>query len=281
VPITPDALGASTSTVTRTWTADDSMLYALSIGAGRGELAFTTENSEGVTLQSYPTQTVVIGPVDIDILGKLGDFDRRMAVHGTQRVELHRPVSASGSARSFTEVTAVHDKGKGALIGLATRTMDAETDEPLFTSTTGLFVRGAGGFGGSVGEVMDRQPVPERQPDLELEVATGVDQALLYRLNGDRNPLHSDPTFAKAVGFDQPILHGLCTFGVAGRVLVHALCDGDSASARSVEGRFSAPVLPGDVLRVQVWRLGEGAAAFAVLGPDGKAVLSDGRFTWS
>ena len=257
------------------------MLYALSIGAGHDELSFTTENSEGVTLQAYPTQALVIGPVDIAILGMLGDFDRRMAVHGTQRIELHRPVSAAGSARSTTEVTGVHDKGKAAVISLATRTVDTETGDPLFTSTTGLFIRGAGGFGASVGESGERHPVPERRPDREIDAATGVDQALLYRLNGDRNPLHSDPAFATAVGFERPILHGLCTFGIAGRVLVHALCGGEGARVRAIEGRFSAPVLPGDTLRVQVWEAAAGEAAFAVLGPDGKPVLSDGRFTFA
>jgi acyl dehydratase len=256
------------------------MLYALGIGAGHGELSFTTENTGGVTLQAYPTQAVVVAPVDTAILGMLGEFDKRMAVHGTQRVELHRPLAPAGRATAVTEVTGVHDKGKAAVIELSTRAVDAETGEPLLTTTTGLFIRGAGGFGGSVGSLSSRNPVPERQPDHELPAPTGVDQALLYRLNGDRNPLHSDPGFATAVGFDRPILHGLCTYGIAGRVLLGALCDGRAERVRSMEGRFSAPVLPGDLLTVQVWEQGAGEASFAVVGPDGTPVLNDGRFSW-
>jgi acyl dehydratase len=280
VPIDPDALGAATPAATRSWTEDDSMLYALAIGAGGGELSFTTENTAGVDQQAYPTQAVVVGPVDTAVLGLLGEFDRRMTVHGTQRIDLHRPVAVAGNARSVTEVTAIHDKGKAAVIELTTRTLDAATDEALFTTVTGLYVRGAGGFGAARGELTPRRPVPERGPDVQLRAPTGVDQALLYRLTGDRNPLHSDPGFAAAVGFDRPILHGLCTYGIAGRVLLHALCDGRAERVRSIEGRFSAPVLPGDVLTVHAWAAGEGEAAFAVLGPDGRAVLSDGRLTW-
>jgi acyl dehydratase len=256
------------------------MLYALSIGAGHRELSFTTENSRDVTLQSYPTQAVVIGAVDIDILPMLGDYDRRMTVHGTQRIDLHRPVTPAGSARSTTQVTAVHDKGKSAVVQVAVRVVDAATGDPLFTTTSGLFIRGGGGFGASVGELAGRNPVPERQPDHQVTAATGVDQALIYRLSGDRNPLHSDPAFAAAVGYDRPILHGLCTYGIAGRVLVHALCAGRSERVRSMEGRFTAPVLPGEDLRVQIWEEGAGSAAFAVLGPDGTPRLNDGRFTW-
>jgi acyl dehydratase len=145
---------------------------------------------------------------------------------------------------------------------------------------TGLFIRGAGGFGTSAGPLGERRPVPERAPDLSAEAPTGADQALLYRLSGDRNPLHSDPAFARAVGFDRPILHGLCTFGIAGRVLLHALCDGRADRVRSIEGRFSAPVEPGDVLTVQAWHVEDGRAAFAVLGADGRPALSEGLLVW-
>ena len=280
MPITPDALGASTSATARSWTADDTMLYALSIGAGHAELAFTTENSDGVTLQAYPTQAVVVGPVDTGVLDLLGGFDRRMTVHGSQRIELHRPLAAEGGARSVTEVTAIHDKGKAAVVEVTVHTVDGATGEPLFTTVSGLFIRGAGGFGAAVGDLSPRRPVPERRPDRELPAPTGPDQALLYRLTGDRNPLHSDPAFARAVGFDRPILHGLCTYGITGRVLLHALCGGQADRVRTMEGRFSAPVLPGDELTVQVWDEGAGEAAFAVIGSGGTPVLTDGRLTW-
>jgi acyl dehydratase len=280
VPIDPDAVGAATAAVNHTWTADDTILYSLAIGAGVGELPFTTENSLGVEQLAYPTQAVVAGPVDTAYFDLLGEFDRRMTVHGSQRIELHRPVPVAGTVRSVTEIGAIHDKGKGAVIELVTRSTDVGSGELLFTSMTGLFVRGGGGFGRSNGTLRDRQPVPERAPDHELAASSGVDQALLYRLTGDRNPLHSDPVFAAKVGYDRPILHGLCTFGIAGRVLLHGLCDGRPERVRSIGGRFSAPVLPGDELTVQVWTEGAGAAAFVVLGADGRPALSDGHLVW-
>jgi acyl dehydratase len=254
------------------------MLYALAVGAGVEELSFTTENTTGVTLQAYPTQAVVVGPVDTAVLALLGDFDRRMIVHGTQRVDLDRPVAVAGEVTSTTEVTAVHDKGKAAVVELTTRTADAAG--VAFTTVTGLYIRGAGGFGAARGTLGERPVVPERAPDIELATPTGVDQALLYRLTGDRNPLHSDPAFAAAVGFERPILHGLCTYGIAGRVLLHALGEGRAERVRTIEGRFSAPVLPGDVLTVQAWDQGSDGVAFAVLGPGGRPVLTDGRLTW-
>jgi acyl dehydratase len=147
--------------------------------------------------------------------------------------------------------------------------------EPLFTSRSGLFIRGEGGWGG------DRGPsstfaVPDREPDHEVTYPTRVDQALTYRLSGDRNPLHSDPKFAAMAGFPRPILHGLCTYGFTGRALLHALCGGDPARFRSMSGRFSSPVFPGEALAVRVWRGGEGEALFQTVGPDGRVVLDAG-----
>jgi acyl dehydratase len=281
VSINPDAVGAATPAVTRSWTPDDSMLYALAIGAGTEELSFTTENTEGVPLQAYPTQAVVVGPVNEAILDELGDYDRHMVVHGTQRIELHRPLAVEGTARAVTRVRGVHDKGKHAVIELVTTTEDAETGETLFSSVSGIVVRGAGGFGVSNGELSERHPAPDGAPDVEIKATTGPDQALLYRLTGDRNRLHSDPSVAQAVGYDRPILHGLCTFGITGRVLLRELCDNQPERIRTIEGRFSSVVFPGDELTVQVWRQGDGEAAFQVLGPEGKAVLSEGRITWA
>lgn len=207
-------------------------------------------------------------------MGMFGDFDRRMIVHGTQRVELARPVPVEGSLTCTTEVTAIHDKGKGGVVGLTTTGVD-ESGETVVTTVVGLFIRGAGGFGEGNGPEAMRRAVPDRAPDHELTAPTGRDQALLYRLSGDRNPLHSDPSLATAVGFERPILHGLCTFGIAGRVLLHALVEGDPARVTAMEGRFSKPVLPGDELTVRAWDE-DGGAAFEVAGPSGDVVLGEG-----
>jgi acyl dehydratase len=280
VAIDPAAVGATTPAGRCAWTKDDSLLYALGVGAGQDELAFTTENSKGVEQQAYPTQAVVIGPVEREALDPLGPYDRRMTVHGTQRVELHRPLTPAGSAFIETEIVAVHDKGKGALIELATRAEDAD-GRSLFTSVTGLYVRGAGGFGATAGPLTARNPLPERAPDLSIDVPTDASQALLYRLTGDRNPLHSDPTFASLVGYDRPIMHGLCTYGIAGRVLLHALCDGQASRVGAISGRFSAPVTPGDTLTLRAWHLGSGRTGFAVFDHESRPVLTEGLFEWA
>src|ERR671919_125613 len=143
--------------------------------------------------------------------------------------------------------------GAGAVVATETRATSVTDGEPLFTTRASLFIRGEGGWGGERGP-SSSFAAPERAPDHEVTYQTRVDQALLYRLSGDRNPLHSDPKFAAMAGFDRPILHGLCTYGFTGRALLHSLCDGDPARFRSMGGRFSSPVFPGEALTVRVWR---------------------------
>jgi acyl dehydratase len=150
---------------------------------------------------------------------------------------------------------------------------------PLFTTSMGAFIRGEGGWGGDRGP-SSRFEAPDREPDHEVTYPTRTDQALLYRLSGDRNPLHSDPKFAAMAGFPRPILHGLCTYGFTGRALLHTVCGGDPAGFRSMSGRFSSPVFPGESLTVRVWVEGDGEAVFQTLGPDGRVVLDGGRVTF-
>lgn len=280
MPIDPSNVGTTTEPRTVSWTSKDSLLYALGIGAGTDDLAFTTENSIGVDQRAYPTQAVILGGLDPAILGMVGDYDRRMIVHGEQLVELHATLPVEGTIEVSTEVTGLYDKGKGAVIEVTSRSVDAETGTPLFSLVTSLFVRGEGGFGGESGPDKSANDAPDTAPDHALSVATGKDQALVYRLSGDRNPLHSDPTFAQKVGFDQPILHGLATFGIAGRALLDALVDSDPGRLRSIEGRFTKPVLPGETLTVKVWTTEPGVALFEVEGEDGRSVLSAGRVTF-
>jgi acyl dehydratase len=144
-----------------------------------------------------------------------------------------------------------------------------------------VFIRGAGGFGGERGPSGPRNEAPDRAPDVEISYQTSSDQALVYRLSGDRNPLHADPEFAKLAGFDRPILHGLCTYGFTGRALLHGLCDSDPARFTSMEGRFSAPVFPGDELTVSMWRTADGEAVFTTRTQNGQAVITEGRVTFS
>ena len=154
------------------------------------------------------------------------------------------------------------DKGKGAVIEVtSTSTLVGETD-PLFEVVMSAFVRGEGGWGGERGPSGPRNEVPDTEPDAVLVTQTRPEQALIYRLSGDRNPLHTDPSFAALGGFDRPILHGLCTYGFTGRALLAQLCDNDPARFHHIEGRFSSPVMPGEALTVRTWRVDDGSAVF-------------------
>jgi acyl dehydratase len=238
----------------RSWDSKDALLYAVGVGAGLGdplhELEFTTENSEGIEQKVLPTYAVLIAQGRTS--GSLGDFDRAMLVHAEQAVELHRPLPVEGTVRTTSTVTGIYDKGSGALVVTENVAVDAATGEPLATTTSSAFIRGEGGFGGERGTDAPWER-PDREPDHQVVYQTRPEQALIYRLSGDRNPLHTDPKFAARGGFSQPILHGLCTYGVTGRALLHVLCDSDPARFRSMSGRFSRPVWPGEPLTVSVW----------------------------
>jgi acyl dehydratase len=278
MPINHDAVGAKSEPARHSWTSNDCLLYAVGVGAGADdpsqELAFTTENSQDVDQRALPTMAVVLG-VGGGAFGALGDFNPAMLVHGEQSISLAREIPVAGEIESITEIGGIYDKGSGALVVVESIATLVGDGEPLFTNRSGLFIRGEGGWGG------DRGPsssfaVPDRAPDHEVTYATRIDQALTYRLSGDHNPLHSDPKFAAMAGFQRPILHGLCTYGFTGRALLHTLCGGDPARFRSMSGRFSSPVFPGEALTVRMWREDGGEALFQTLGPDGRVVLDAG-----
>jgi acyl dehydratase len=262
----------------RSWTSKDALLYAIGVGAGLGdplrELEFTTENSEGIEQQVLPTYGVLLAQAPG--AGSLGDFDRAMLVHAEQYVELHRPLPAAGTVRTSSTVTGIYDKGSGALVESQSTAVDPASGEPVITIRSGAFIRGEGGFGGDRGTSQPWQ-LPDRAPDHEVTEQTRPEQALLYRLSGDRNPLHADPKFAARGGFSRPILHGLCTYGFTGRVLLHELCGSDPARFISMGGRFSAPVLPGESLVVSIWRDDDGTAAFRTAKEDGTVVIDRGQ----
>ena len=263
----------------RSWDSKDALLYAVGVGAGLGdplqELEFTTENSEGIEQQVLPTYAVLIAQGRTS--GSLGDFDRAMLVHAEQAIELHRPLPVAGTVRTTSTVTGIYDKGSGALVVTENVAVDAATGEPLATTRSSAFIRGEAGFGGERGTDAGWER-PDREPDHQVTYQTRPEQALVYRLSGDRNPLHVDPKFAARGGFDRPILHGLCTYGVTGRALLHVLCDSDPARFRSMSGRFSRPVWPGESLTISVWRQdGSDTALFQTTKDDGTVVIDRGR----
>lgn len=261
----------------RSWTSKDALLYAVGVGAGLGdplrELEFTTENSQGITQQVLPTYGVLISQAAPR--GRLGDFDPALLVHAEQSFELHRPLPVAGTVRTTATVTGIYDKGSGALVTTQCEAVDAATGEKLVTARSAAFIRGEGGFGGDRGGSEPWQR-PERPANHQVTLETRPEQALVYRLSGDRNPLHADPKFAARGGFARPILHGLCTYGLTGRALLHTLCGSDPARFASMSGRFTSPVLPGDSLTVSIW-LGDGdTAQFQTATQDGTVVIDRG-----
>jgi acyl dehydratase len=180
-----------------------------------------------------------------------GDFNPVYLLHAEQAITLHQPVPAAGAAIATGRVGPIYDKGKAALVYLETDVADVDGN-PMWNTRSGLFIGGEGGWGGDRGPATEWH-LPNRDADHVISYPTRPDQALLYRLNGDRNPLHSDPTFAAAAGFDKPILHGLCTYGFTGRALLHALCGSDPACFGGMGGRFKSPVVPGETLEVHAW----------------------------
>jgi acyl dehydratase len=285
MPINPDAVGAKGDPTKKSWDSKDAILYALGVGAGSidplEELAFTTENTSSVDQQVLPTMAVVLGMGGGSAFGKIGSFNPAMLVHGEQAITLHGPIPVKGEVETVGEITAVWDKGKGAVIEITTTSTDTSTGKPLFATIMSAFIRGEGDFGGERGPSGPKNVAPERDPDHTVTYQTRTDQALIYRLSGDRNPLHSDPAFAAMGGFDRPILHGLCSYGFTGRALLHTLCGSDPARFSGMEARFSSPVLPGEALTVKMWESGDGSAIFQTAGGDGRVVIDAGKVTYA
>lgn len=284
MPINPDAAGTVSEPAEASWTSKDSLLYALGVGAGATdptgfELEFTTENTADVEQRALPTMPVVINASGGgNVMSAIGTFDWAMLVHGEQSVALHQPLPVAGTATMQGKVAAIYDKGKAAVVVLENEAKDAN-GKPLFTTSMSAFIRGEGGWGGDRGPSGPRNVAPDRDPDHVVSYDTRTDQALLYRLNGDRNPLHSDPSFAALAGFPKPILHGLCTYGFTGRALLHAVCGSDPARFKSMEGRFSTPVMPGDRLDVKIWVDGNEAIFQTCVGDN--VVFDAGKLTFA
>ena len=273
-------LGAELAPRKTSWVPRDVILYALGLGVGADgigprELRRLYEKD----LEVLATFGALGAMLDVEALPALpgAGFDPSVVLHGEQEFVLHGPVPTSGEVVCEATVVGVHEKGSNALVVVdAVTRLDGEV---LVSGRGGIFVRGEGGFGGSHGEVLGPAALrPDREPDAVVDRPVAVDQAALYRLSGDGNTLHIDPDVATAVGFPAPILHGMCSFGIAVTAVVDALLDGDVAAVKSYRTRFAGVAYPGDVLRVRAWRVDDGALFEVVAANrDDAPVLIGGR----
>ena len=256
-----------------TYNERDLMIYALGIGFTRESLEYVYEGSKD--FKAFPTYGVVFpnSAAAEAFLSTKANF--AMVVHGEQVFEIHSPLPRSATVSTTTVIEGIYDKGSGALIMMRLDTKE-KNGNPLCSNWIGIFVRGAGGFGGPAQPKKEIPAVPVKNPDFVFEAKTWADQAAFYRLTGDRNPLHIDPALAKAVGFKEPILHGLCTYGVACRRFVQEVLKGDAGRVKSYAARFSSPVFPGDTLQVKVWEGRSGLYLLEVYNAQGGAVLKNG-----
>ena len=252
------AVGASLPAVEYRWNEDTLMLYALGAGVGIGQdqtspqvLQYTFENG----LRALPTFGVVpsfpmlMGLMNVPALS----FTPMMLLHGEQYLEvLETPIPTSATTVTEGKITGIYDKGKGALVVIEAITK-RDGGVPVFKNEFGIFLRGEGGFGGEPGPAATNE-APKRAPDKTVETPTLTHQALLYRLSGDKNPLHADPGFASMGGFSKPILHGLCTFANVGRAVLQAYADDDPTRFRSIRVRFARPVMPGETIVTEMWQ---------------------------
>lgn len=260
MPIDPGvAIGAELEPVEFSWSGSDVQLYHLTLGAGADpmdprELRYLADGTPQVlpTFSSVAAGFHMTEPPQVSFPGV--DIELSRVLHASEAVSVARPLPASGSGRALTRITDIWDKGKAAVIVNETVVTDPEGN-PLWSTKRSIFARGEGGFGGERGPSTSGS-APDGKPVAVVDVPVLPQQALLYRMCGDRNPLHSDPGFAAAAGFPRPILHGLCTYGMTCKALVDTVLGGDTAQVGSFGARFAGVVFPGETLRVSVWEEG-------------------------
>ncbi|MCH9668371.1 MAG: 3-alpha,7-alpha,12-alpha-trihydroxy-5-beta-cholest-24-enoyl-CoA hydratase [Actinomycetia bacterium] len=282
MPINLDeAVGAELDPVEFSWSSDDIQLYHLGLGAGgdpmsRRELRYLTDRTPQVlpTFGNVAQSFHMTEPPAVRFPGI--DIELSKVLHASEAVTVPGPIPPSGSGTAVTRFTDIWDKGKAAVIWSETTVTDPE-GTLLWTQKRSIFARGEGGFGGDRGPSGSPSATPsDGRPDLELSVPTSPGQALLYRMCGDRNPLHSDPDFAAAAGFPRPILHGLCTYAMTCKALVDNLLDGDVSRLRSYGARMAGVVFPGETLRVSAWENSGGFAAVVTAAERDDAVALTG-----
>jgi acyl dehydratase len=261
-------------------TRRDTMLYALGIGLGSDpcdpdQLKYVYEEK----LVALPSMAIILGypgawHVQADV-----DITRSHVVHGEQGFNIRRALPVEGTVIGHTEIESVIDKGKdrGALVFTRSTVRDKSSGVVYCELTTTSFCRADGGFGGPSGPVREPHRLPERTPDITCDLATLPQAALIYRLSGDYNPLHADPDYAKKAGFKMPILHGRCTFSIAGHALLKTCCAYDASRLMSMEGRFSSPVYPGEIIRTEIWLDGSVASFRSTVPSRNVTVLNNGR----
>ncbi len=248
--LNPEAAGQQTEELVHTYDWKDQVLYALGVGAKRAELDFLYEKRGPKVLPTYAVvPTFHVNSKLFEVIG--GDL--LGVVHGGQGIRLHKPFAPKGTLKTVGTVAGVYDLKRMATTVITTETRDESGDLVCETSWN-IIYRLDGGFGGTPPPKTPKVRPPERAPDFRVEEKTSEEQALLYRLNGDLNPLHADPEIAQKAKFDQPILHGLCTYGYVGRAVLHSVCDGDPMRFKALEGQFRKPVWPGDTIITEGWK---------------------------
>jgi acyl dehydratase len=265
-----DSIGEELEPMEYEYTWKEVILYALGIGAGNDDLTFTYENG----LRVYPTFAVIPAFFALTSIVEKADLDMTRLLHAGQKIVLHREIPTSGRLLTKGRITEIFDTGKHSVTYADLDTRD-EKGDVLFTNTFAILVLGDGGFGGKRPPEVGNKP-PEKEPDFVDETEIPKNQNLIYRLSGDLNPLHVDPDFARMVGYSSPILHGLCTFGFAGRSILKKICDNDPGRLKSFEVRFSNVVYPGDTIITEGWSVGGGKHVVRTRNQRGEVVLSHG-----
>jgi len=265
--IGPDVVGTELPPTTFEYYDRDVMLYALGVGAS--ELPFIYERS----LKVLPTFAVIPAFPALMGMSAAVEVNPVMLLHGEQSFQIKKTIPVKAKLTTAGTVTGCYDKGKGALITIDSVTND-ESGEVVFTNTSGVFIRGSGGFGGERGPEAGNV-APDRAPDKSVAMQTGPLQAAIYRLSGDRNPLHIDPDFAKMAGYDRPILHGLCSFGHVGRAVLAEYCGNDPERFVAMSVRFSGVVYPGDTITTEMWDQGNGHIVVQAKTQEGRVVISN------
>ncbi|MEM1299888.1 MAG: MaoC/PaaZ C-terminal domain-containing protein [Pseudomonadota bacterium] len=272
--------------VEQAYTARDTILYALGLGLGadpldEAQLRFTFEEAEGFS--ALPTMACVLGTPGFWSREPGTGITWQKILHGEQGFRIHAPIPPEATLIARNRIKEIIDKGadKGALIYLEREISDMVTGQRIATTTSTTFARADGGFGGPSGPVKPVHALPERVPDVVMDWPTLPQAALIYRLSGDPNPLHASPAVAAAAGFKVPILHGLCTLGVAGYAVLRTMANNDPSRLTGLDLRFSAPVYPGETVRTEMWRDGEVVSFRALVGErvvlnNGKATVTDG-----
>jgi len=268
-----DSVGKTWGPYEFSYSERDLIIYALGIGFTKDNLEYVYEGSKD--FKAFPTFGVIL-PSNAGaeaFLSTKANF--AMVVHGEQTLLMRNAPPKGGAVQTTATLEGVYDKGSGGLIVMRFDSRD-RGGTPVCTNWVSAFVRGAGGFGGPAQPKKDVPAIPSQSPDMVFEAPTEVNQAALYRMSGDRNPLHIDPAIAKMVGFKEPILHGLCTYGVVCRRFVQEVFKGDAGNLKSYSARFSTPVIPGEKLQVKVWRANPNLFLLEVFNGKGEAVIRNG-----